>query len=155
MSWAKAKLDALTAGEGRPPPVVETLRLGLLDAWGEGWSRKRWTPTPEVLAADGKLFGGYLAALADQSAAFAAMTVTPGDRVFRTINLQVQFFKVGAAEPLDIQGRVTARTERLITVEVDFRRADGALIARAAAQQMLLPVEERYAGPGLIDPPPN
>lgn len=139
MTWATKKLDGLVARRVEPPPVVETLRLGLLDAWGEGWAKKRWEPAPELLNRDGKLFGGYLAALADQVAAFATMTVLPGDCVFRTINLQMQFFKVGAAEPLDLEGRVSAQTQRLISAEVDFRRPDGVLIARGSAQQMLLP----------------
>jgi acyl-coenzyme A thioesterase PaaI-like protein len=143
MGWAQARLDEIVRGEGRAPPVVDTLRLGLLDAWGEGWVRKRWGPSPDVLGADGCFFGGHIAALADQLLAFAAMTVAPDDQAFRTINLQVQFFRVTPAQPLDIEGRVLARTQQLISVEADFRRVDGELIARAAAQQVLTPLPGR------------
>ena len=80
MTWATDRLDALKAGTANPPPIVETLRLGLIDDWGEGWARKTWRPVPELATADGSLFGGYLAALADQILAFAAMTVVPGTR---------------------------------------------------------------------------
>lgn len=138
MGWAQERLDAIVAGTVDAPPVVGTLRMGLLDAWGEGWARKRWEPTPEVLNGDGSLFGGYVAALADQVLAFAAMTVTPDDAHFRTVNLQVQFFKVGRAQPLDIEARVVARTRQLISVEADFRRPDGDVIARASAQQVVV-----------------
>lgn len=145
MSWARERLDGLVARQVEPPPVVETLRLGLLDAWGEGWARKRWEPAPELLNGDGSLFGGYLAALADQTMTFAAMSVLPEGALFRTTNLQMQYFRVGRAEPLELEGRVVAQTRRLISVEVDFRRPDGALIARGAAQFVLTPPSQDRA----------
>ena len=139
MTWAIERLDALKAGNMDVPPVVATLKMGTLDDWGAGWVRKTWTPSLEILNGDGSMFGGYLAALADQILAFAAMTVVPEENYYRTINLQMLFVKVGAARPLTIEGRVTAVTRQLITVEADFRREDGELIARAAAQQILMP----------------
>ncbi|MBP6545787.1 MAG: PaaI family thioesterase [Phenylobacterium sp.] len=139
MTWATERLDELKAGKTTVPPVVTTLKMGTLEDWGPGWVRKTWQPSPEVLNGDGSLFGGYLAALADQILAFAAMTVVPEENHYRTINLQMQFVKVGAARPLTIEGKVTAVTRQLITVEADFRREDGELIARAAAQQILMP----------------
>jgi len=153
MTWATERLDALKAGTATPPPIVETLKLGLLDDWGEGWVRKSWRPSPELATADGSLFGGYLAALADQVLAFAAMTVVPGDRLYRTANLQLNFLKVARDGPLAIEAKVVARTRQLITVRAEFRREDGALIADATAQQILLAFEhwpaEREAVEGL------
>lgn len=131
-------LHAIRAGQLHPPPVVETLRLGLVDDWGRGWARKAWSPAPEVLNRDGSLFGGYLAALGDQILSFTTMTVIPDGVSYRTVNLQMQFVKVGRAHPLAIEGRVVAASKRLITVEADFRREDGELIARASAQQIVL-----------------
>lgn len=131
------RLDALVARKADPPPVVETLRLGLLDAWGPGWSRKTWTPCKEVLHSDGSLFGGYLAALADQSLAFAAISVLDEGELIRTTNLSIQFFRVGKPEPLEIEARVLARTKRMISVEVDLRRPDGELVAKAMGQQAI------------------
>ncbi|WP_454715428.1 PaaI family thioesterase [Caulobacter segnis] len=138
MTWATQRLDALKAGAATPPPIVQTLKLGLIDDWGEGWVRKSWTPTPELATADGSLFGGYLAALADQALAFAAMTVVPHDRLFRTVNLQMNFLKVGRSCPLTIEARVVARTRQLITARAEFRREDGALIVEATAQQIVM-----------------
>lgn len=139
MTWATDRLDQIKGGDVVLPPVVQTLRLGGLENWGEGWVRKTWTPTPELLNSDGSLFGGYIAALADQILAFAAMTVAPGDAMFRTSNLKVDFIRVGKAEVLTIEGRVVAKTKGIIHVEADFRRPDGELIARASAQQILVP----------------
>lgn len=139
MTWATQRLDALIAGEATPPPVVETLKLGLLEAWAPGWIRKHWTPAPELANGDGSMFGGYLAALADQALAFAAMTVVEDGMAFRTLNLQVNFIRVTRMVPLVIEARVLATTRQLITVRAEFRREDEALIAEATAQQFLLP----------------
>jgi uncharacterized protein (TIGR00369 family) len=145
MTWATDRLDALVRGDGIVlPPVVETLRLGAVDSWGPGWVRKRWTPKPEVMNIDGSMFGGYVAALADQILAFAAMTVLPGDKAYRTTNLNVSFFKLMRGGALDIEGRVVSQSASIIAVEADFKLEDGALAARAQAQQFLTP-----APPGL------
>ncbi len=138
MTWATERLDALKAGTATPPPIVQTLKLGLIDDWGEGWVRKSWSPSPELTTADGSLFGGYLAALADQVLAFATMTVVPHDRLYRTVNLQMNFLKVGRDGPLAIEAKVVARTRQLITARAEFRREDGALIADATAQQIVM-----------------
>ena len=140
MTWATDRLDEIRTPGFVPPPVVRRLGLGLLDDWGPGWVRKTWTPDPEELKyADGSVFGGYIAALADQVLAFATMTVVPDECWCRTIDLQVRFVRVARNHPLLIEGRVMAATKRLITVEADFRRPDGELIAKASAQQILLP----------------
>ena len=141
MTWASERLDALKAGTATAPPIVETLKLGLLDDWGEGWVRKRWAPAPELQTADGSLFGGYLAALADQVLSFGAMTVTPGDMHYRTTNLQMNFVRVGRSQPLTIEARVVSKTRQMITVRAEFRREDGELIAEATAQQLLMSFE--------------
>lgn len=151
MTWATDRLDALKAGAAAPPPIVETLRLGLLDDWGEGWVRKSWRPTPELATADGSLFGGYLAALADQVLAFATMTVVPHDRLYRTVNLNLNFLKVGRGCPLAIEARVVARTRQLVTVRAEFRREDGGLIAEATAQQILMPFDHWPAEQAAIE----
>jgi uncharacterized protein (TIGR00369 family) len=154
-------LDELKSGVAIVPPIVETLRLGLLDDWGDGWVRKAWTPVPELRSADGSLFGGYIAALADQVLAFAAMTVVPDTMLFRTINLQVNFVRVGRAQPLKIEARVVARSKQMITVRAEFRREDGELIAEATAQQLMMTFERwpdeqtaKEAQTGSTDPAP-
>jgi uncharacterized protein (TIGR00369 family) len=135
-TWAQDRLDALIAGAA-PPPVVTKLELGTLDSWGEGWARKRWTPKPDVLNADGSQFGGYLAALADQMMAFATMSVLPADRIFRTTGFTITFHKLGRGQPLDIEARVVSQSSQIVQVSVEFRDEAGALIADARGQQVL------------------
>ena len=139
MSWATERLDELQSGRAEPPPVVRTLQLGLLDDWSEGRVSKRWVPNDDVLNSDGSMFGGYIAALADQMLGFAAMTVVPEGSAFRTINLNVQFIRIGRAHPLLIEAMVVSATKSLIVAEVVFLREDGELIARASAQQLVVP----------------
>jgi uncharacterized protein (TIGR00369 family) len=140
MTWATERLEAISSGQGALPPIVEQLRLGRLDAWGEGWVRKTWTPHPSLDTADGSLFGGYVAALADQVLAFAAMTVVPDDRLYRTTQLQVSFLRIGRNAPLEIHAQVIAATRQMITVRASFTQAGDRLIAEASAQQILLPM---------------
>ncbi|MEQ1756480.1 MAG: PaaI family thioesterase [Micropepsaceae bacterium] len=142
MTWATQRLDEIVRGEGAIPPVVSTLQLGLLDSWQRGRVFKTWHASPDVLQLDGAMFGGYIAALADQMAAFAAMTVVPGDQAFRTTNLSVQFFKVVRNPTLLVEGRVLSQSKSLITVDVEFRVGE-ALIARASATQFLTLIDAR------------
>ena len=153
-TWATQRLDEIVNGPVTIlPPVVQALRLGGLEAWGIGWIKKRWQPHPDLLNVDGSLFGGYIAALADQALAFAAMTVVPADRIFRTIYLNVNFIRVGRAHPLEIEGVVVAQTQRVLTVRATLRREDGELIAEASAQQVLQSHEEIQAQH--VEAPPN
>ena len=139
MTWGTDRLTALKTGAAEPPPVVRTLKLGLIDDWGPGWARKRWTASPELLNVDGSMFGGYLAALADQMLALAALSVIADDCGMRTANLTVQFFKLARGEPLVIESRVLSHSKSIIAVEAEFRRDDGELIAKAGAQQIVTP----------------
>jgi len=52
--------------------------------------------TRSLLNVDGSLFGGYLAALADQALTFAAMTSVPDSMVFRTASIfrETSFLRV-------------------------------------------------------------
>ncbi len=140
MSWASERLNALKAGTVELMPVVQTLQLGGLDDWGAGWVRKTWNPKPELLQSDGTMFGGYLAALADQSLAFAAMSVLPEGHFFKTVGLNIQFFRLSRNERITIDARVVAQSRQLISVKAEFRNPGGELLAKASAQQMLMPI---------------
>jgi uncharacterized protein (TIGR00369 family) len=140
MSWASERLDGLKAGTIELLPVVKTLQLGGLDDWRPGWVRKVWHPKPELLQGDGTMFGGYLAALGDQMLGFAAMSVLPATHAFKTIGLSLQFFRVSRNEPVAIEARVVAQSSQLVSVEAEFRDPRGELLAKAAAQQMLVPI---------------
>jgi uncharacterized protein (TIGR00369 family) len=140
MSWGSERLDALKAGTAELMPVVKTLQLGGVDDWGPGWVRKVWQPKPELLQSDGTMFGGYLAALADQILAFATMSVLPENHAFRTVGLNVQFFRPSRNEAITIDARVVAQSRQMISAEAEFRNSSGDLLAKATAQQVLIPI---------------
>lgn len=135
-TWATRRLDELIAG-AEPPPVIRTMRLGTLDAWGDGYAKKRWEPTADMLNSDGSMFGGLIAALADQMLAFAAMTVVPEDKIFRTINLSLTFHHISRTDSVDIEAVVVAQSQQLIGVRAYFRSSEGKLLAEASAQQIV------------------
>ncbi|MBP6013990.1 MAG: PaaI family thioesterase [Alphaproteobacteria bacterium] len=141
MTWATDRLAALAAGATDVPPVVQTLKLGTLDEWGAGWAKKRWSASPEILNGDGTMFGGYIAALADQILTFAAMSVVDDNTAFRTANLSLQFVKLTRGEPLIVEGRVLSQSKQIIAVEAEIRTESGALVAKASGQQIVT----RYA----------
>ena len=91
--------------------------------------------------------------LADQVLAFATMTVVPHDRLFRTVNLQVNSLKVSRNEALGIEGRVVAQTRQLITTRAEFRRPDGVLIADASAQQIVMSFDQWPAEQAAVESP--
>lgn len=75
------------------------------------------------------------------------MTVVPADGVFRTINLNVTFIRVGRTHPLVIEAVVVAQTRQMLTVRATIKREDGELIAEASAQQLLQSYEETREQP--------
>ena len=137
-TWATQRLDALVAGASGTK-FVEKLELGTLDSWTEGCVRKVWKAKPDLLNEDGSMFGGYLAALADQMAAFAVMTVLPPDHHYRTVNLAVSFFKVGRGD-MQIEAKVISQSRQMIACRVTFLDLKGVLLAEATAQQFLISI---------------
>ena len=68
------------------------------------------------------------------------MSVLPDTKFFKTVGLNVQFFRGSRNEPITIDARVVAQSRQLIAVEAEFRNPSGDLIAKATAQQMLMPI---------------
>ena len=136
MTWATEMLDNMKRGNHQMPPVTETLQLGLIDDWGDGWVRKSWTPKPELLQQDGTVFGGYIAALFDQLFAFATMTVITEDEAFRTSHLAISFMSLSRDESLNLEANVVSRSRRLITLEARIKGVADQVRSIATAQQI-------------------
>ncbi len=139
MTWATDLLEKMKAGTHTAPPLVQTLQLGLLEDWGEGWVRKRWQHRSELLHSDGSMFGGYIAALFDQVFAFAAMTVLAEDEAVRTTNLNVNFVSLSRKEDVVLEASVVSRSRRLMTVQGTLSSPEGEVRSIASAQQIILP----------------
>ncbi len=138
MTWATDLLEKMKMGTHQPPPLVETLKLGLLDDWREGWVKKRWRLQPELLHPDDSMFGGYMAALFDQTFAFVAMSVLADDEAVRTLSLNVSFVSLSRNEDVIIEARLVSRSRRLMTIDGTLSSPDGRVRSVATCQQMII-----------------
>lgn len=136
MTWATDMLNNMKLGTHPVPLVTQTLKLGLIDDWGEGWIRKSWSSQPEFMHPDGTLFGGYIAALFDQALALATMTVVQDDETYRTTNLNISFLSLSQSETVTLDARVVSRSRRLISLEAKMLGSNDQVRAMATAQQI-------------------
>jgi uncharacterized protein (TIGR00369 family) len=143
--WRR-RLDAIANGTAQLPPVVERLGLGRLTKWSGGFVEKTWEVEPAFCTGAGTeaqmLFGGYVAALADQVLAFTAMTVLDDNRSIRTADLRVSFFRPISTGSVTIRGRVLSVSSTLIHVEAEFLQGNDTLVAKALGVQSVRPMDE-------------
>ena len=143
MGYWQSLLDEINQGETNIPPAIKTTHLdqgvqGTL-YWEPGLVRRRWTIGDWALNPDGTVFGGLLAAAADQVTSFAAFTILGDDEASRTASLQVDYFRPVLDGHIDIEARVVNRSRRLIHTETELVRADGKIVAHARAVLAIVP----------------
>ena len=85
----------------------------------------------------GAVFGGYVAALADEFAGMTALSVLDEGETFGTCELHVSPLRALRQGQIRIEGRVISRGRSTIHVEVTFHREDGTLAAKGSAIQVL------------------
>lgn len=148
MSVFTEHLDRLVAGSSALPPVIENLELGAICNWRPGYAKKIWQPDKKYFTAT-DVFGGYLAAIADQMLALASLSLLEDGQTLRTINLEIAFFEPVSEGPVEVEGEVIHRSRRLIHAEVTFRLPEGALAAKAKGvlQVITRPSAETAPGP--------
>jgi len=136
-------LDAIGAGKSEFPPAIRTTRLseGLVGSltWEPGRVNRRWTLGSWAHNPDGTVFGGLIAALADQVTSFAAFTVLGDDEASRTASLQVDYFRPVVGSHVMAEARIVNRSRRLIHTETEITRADGKVAAHARAVLAIIP----------------
>ena len=98
---------------------------------------QRLAVNPKYLTAT-DLFGGYLAALADQMFALTALTVLADDQHVRTVSLRMDYFRPASAGTLTIEGRGTHMSRRLLFVDVTFAN-QGELAVKADGSLYIVP----------------
>lgn len=130
-------LDQVVAGETPETSYAKALRLPRPHAWEPGRVSSRWTVDPELMTPWGALFGGYLAALADETAGLAALSVLEDGETFATSDLRLSPMRAVREGTIRIEATVIHRGRSTIHVEVEFRREDGSLTAKASAIQLV------------------
>lgn len=135
--WAE-RLDRIRAGNGTPPPVIRELGLRAgIEGWEPGRVWGRWTLDPRYSNPDGSLFGGYLAALADQALGLVMMTVLDDDSFMTTADLRLSFFRPSLGD-VWYEARVVHLGRRSAHVEAEFRDSAGVVLAKASASQAIV-----------------
>lgn len=123
--------------DGSVPEPVPNVKLGMgtLDDWRPGYVAKNWPVDPELFHGRA-LFGGYIAALADQVLGLAAMTVLEESAFFGTTNMSINYLSPVTGGELFIEGQVVRQQSKSIYVECTFT-VDGTLVAKASATQVI------------------
>ena len=140
-----AILEGMKKPGGHLSEFVQKIGMGdveLLD-WKWGEARLRYALESKFDIGDGTMFGGYVAALADNILAVVSMTVLRrSEQRFRTANLQTSFFRPLKGAHMIAEARVVSQSQTLLNVETDMLNEDGKLAARATAVQALRLVRE-------------
>ena len=110
-------------------PVATFLGLKLLELT-EGYARIAMKMRPEYVNFNGMIFGGIIAAAADQAFAYATNSViTPNVAV----QFNIQFISaVAADDELTAECRVLKRGKRVCISEITVTSREGKLIAKAS-----------------------
>lgn len=140
-------IDGYIDGSVNEPLPNTKLGMGTLDEWGPGYVIKKW-PVDSDLFHGRALFGGYIAALADQVLGLAAMTVLKDDVFFGTTNMSINYLSPVTGGMLEVRGGVIRQQRKSVYVECTFT-IKGELIAKATATQVL------YSTPTSPSPSPS
>jgi len=136
LSFWQNILDGYVSGS-TPEPMVNT-KLGLepaLSTWRPGFVEKRWQVNSDLFHG-GALFGGYIAAIADQVLGLAAMTVLEDGYFFGTTNMSISYLSPVTGGELRIEGEVIRQRNKSIYVECTFY-SGGEVAAKASATQVV------------------
>ena len=136
MSFWQAILDGFIDGS-TPEPLVNK-KLGLdpaLSDWRPGFVEKRLRVDPELFHGRA-LFGGYIAAIADQVLGLAAMTVLEDGKFFGTTNMSISYLAPVTGGELRVEGEVIRQRSKSIYVECTFFTGDD-IVAKASATQVI------------------
>lgn len=138
-------LAALNEGRGQPPQMIRTLKLdiwaGRMDSFGEGFLNVHWDVDPLYANPDGSIYGGWIAAMADNLLYLVASTVFKEGENASTSDLQLIFMRPVKEGRIRIEARVVERSRSAVLCDCSFYLPDGRLAARATAQQSVFEIK--------------
>ena len=134
MSAITNMLDGFVNKTMVEPEIVQKWGLGTIDEWRPGYVKKVWCVAKSHLL-DTSLFGGCIAALADQMLAFPAITLQQDGEFCATSNLTLSYLKPVREGQLIIEAEVVSRRGKSFYVEAKFSQ-NNELVAKAAATQI-------------------
>ena len=143
MSYWSDLLNSIVDGTAQPPPYVRTLGTTRMKRWEPGRVWCEWEVTPALFQDQNALFGGFLAALADEVLGFTTMTVLEEGEVFITADLHVTFHRTIKDGVLHFEGRIVQREKRLAQAELVVTSHDGTIAAEAIATERIRRIRRR------------
>jgi uncharacterized protein (TIGR00369 family) len=132
------------------PPTAQLLGQELLEVdSAAGRVRMKFQPVPECCNPMGNVQGGFVVAMLDDAAAFAAI-VKSGQRIgIPTVELKASFFAPAkAGVPLFAEGRCLKLGKRIAFMEADLFDEAGTLLARLTTSAVPLPMNPN---PNLVE----
>jgi uncharacterized protein (TIGR00369 family) len=143
MSYWSNILNNIVNGTAKPPPYVRTLGTTRMRRWEPGRVWCEWEVNPALFQGLNFLFGGVVAALADEVLGFATMTILEEEEVFITADLHVTFHRPIKEGILSFEGRIVQREKRSVHAEVVVTSHDGTIVAKATAKEIIRRIRRR------------
>jgi uncharacterized protein (TIGR00369 family) len=124
------------------PPCAELLGWRLLGAdVARGWIKVEFVGRPEFLNPAGRVQGGFLAAMLDDTMGPAVFVKSEGALYSSSIDMNVSFLAAAKPGPLVCEGEVLRLGRTVGFVEGRLMGTDGRLLVRATSSVMLVPFE--------------
>lgn len=141
---AHTVLDQIVARDPNTPrpPHVDSLRFQPIDGWEPGRVWGTWEVDKSFYHGMGAVFGGYIAAIADNYLSLAMWSTMSDDEVFTTSDLRVSYFRPVVDGKLEIVAEVVNRGRRLAHVEATFVDERGKVCAKATATEVIMPMAQ-------------
>jgi uncharacterized protein (TIGR00369 family) len=146
MSYWSDLLNSMVNGTAQPPPYVRTLGTTRMKRWEPGRVWCEWEVNPALFQDLNSLFGGFVAALADEVLGFATMSVLEENEVFITADLHVTFHRAIKDGVLHFEGRIVQREKRSAQAELVVTSQDDTIVAEAAATERIRRVKRGDKG---------
>ena len=143
MGYWSDLLNSIVDGTSQPPPYVRTLGTTSMKQWEPGRVWCEWEVNPALFQDMNALFGGFVAALADEVLGFTTMTILEDGEVFLTTDLHVTYHKLIKEGLLNFEGRIVQREKRSVHAEVVITKQDGMVVAEATAKEIIRRVRQR------------
>ena len=124
------------------PPCAQLLGRRLLDHdEARGWIKVGFVGAPEFLNPAGRVQGGILAAMLDDTMGPAVLVKSGGALYPSSIDMNISYFSGAKPGPLVCEGEVLRLGKTVGFVEGRLLDEDGRLLARATSSVMLVPAD--------------
>lgn len=101
----------------------------------------RWPNDGSRDIGDGRVFGGWIAALSDNIVSMCMVTALEPGEGFTTQDLQIKIFRPVSGAEIEIEARVVNRSRTTGYVEADWRLPNGKIAAKVLSWKAIRPVE--------------